>query len=72
KLFYLLVLMVAGLVNNTIAQDLPIVLGINLCGGELNEQQMPGTYNEHYAYPTKEEVDYFAKKGFKTVTIPFR
>lgn len=72
KFFYLLVLMVAGLVNNTIAQDLPIVLGINLCGGELNEQQMPGTYNEHYAYPTKEEVDYFAKKGFKTVTIPFR
>ena len=72
KFFYLLVLGAVVFVTDTKAQESPIVLGINLCGGELNEQQMPGIYNEHYAYPTKEEVDYFAGKGFKTVTIPFR
>ena len=47
-------------------------LGINLCGGEYGENTVPGNLNEHYAYPTEDEVNYFHKKGFKTVTIPFR
>ncbi len=47
-------------------------LGINLCGGEMGENNIPGTLNNHYSYPTEEEVDYFYKKGFKLVTIPFR
>jgi len=54
------------------AQGNEFSLGINLCGGEFSENNLPGNLNEHYAYPTAEEVDYFYKKGFKTVTIPFR
>lgn len=54
------------------SQESDFALGINLCGGEFSENNLPGNLNEHYAYPTAEEVDYFYKKGFKMVTIPFR
>lgn len=46
--------------------------GINLCGGEFGENYLPGTYNVHYRYPSFEDVDYFADKGFKLVDIPFK
>lgn len=54
------------------AQASAFSLGINLCGGEFADQQIPGTLNQDYAYPTEEEVNYFYRKGFKSVTIPFR
>lgn len=54
------------------AQTDPFLLGMTLGGGEINENQLPGQLNEHYQYPTEEEVDYYYQKGFRLITIPFR
>lgn len=68
----LIILFSFFLLNPGFSQGNGFTLGINLCGGEMGEQNIPGTLNNHYAYPTEEEVAYFYKKGFKLVTIPFR
>lgn len=54
------------------AQADSFLLGMTLGGGEINENQLPGQLNEHYQYPTEEEVDYYYQKGFRLITIPFR
>lgn len=54
------------------AQTDPFLLGMTLGGGEINENQLPGNLNEHYQYPTEEEIDYYHQKGFRLITIPFR
>lgn len=46
--------------------------GVNLAGAEFGEGSLPGTYNRHYTYPTKAEVDYFTAKGMNTFRLPFR
>jgi endoglucanase len=61
-----------GFSSQIAAQTDPFILGMTLGGGEINEQQLPGTLNEHYQYPSEEEVDYFYQKGFRLITIPFR
>lgn len=38
----------------------------------IGETNLPGKYNRDYTYPTKKEIAYFAKKGFKVVTLPFK
>ena len=47
-------------------------LGIVLCGPEFGERQLPGKLNTDYIYPTLEEINYFAAKGFQTITLPFK
>ncbi len=69
RLFILLLMLSAVSARS---QGTAFSLGINLCGGEFSENNIPGNLNEHYSYPTEEEVNYFYQKGFKTVTIPFR
>ena len=54
------------------AQNDPFMLGMTLGGGEINENQLPGNLNEHYQYPSEEELDYYYQKGFRLITIPFR
>jgi aryl-phospho-beta-D-glucosidase BglC (GH1 family) len=46
--------------------------GVNLAGAEFGEGHLPGTYNQHYTYPTKAEVDYFTGKGMNIFRLPFR
>jgi len=54
------------------AQKSPIQYGINMCGGEFGENHLPGTLNLHYSYPTNTEIDYFYKKGFRLIDLPFK
>jgi endoglucanase len=46
--------------------------GINLSGGELNPGRTPAIYGKDYIYPTPEELDYYASKGFTVVRLPYR
>jgi endoglucanase len=46
--------------------------GVNLAGAEFGEGNLPGTYNQHYTYPTKAEVDYFTARGMNVFRLPFR
>lgn len=46
--------------------------GVNLAGADFGENNLPGTYNVHYTYPTMQEVDYYIGKGVNTFRIPFR
>jgi endoglucanase len=45
--------------------------GVNLAGGEFTDSQLPGTYGQHYIYPTTAEVDYFMSKGMNIIRLPF-
>lgn len=46
--------------------------GVNLAGAEFGHNNLPGTYNSHYTYPTQAEVDYFRNKGMNIIRLPFR
>jgi endoglucanase len=48
------------------------VRGINLSGGELNIQRNPAIYGTDYIYPSPQELDYYASKGFAVVRLPYR
>jgi endoglucanase len=58
--------------NKTTAQNLPFKLGINLCGAEFGFQNLPGTLNTDYVYPSESDIQYFARKGFGVIALPFR
>jgi len=46
--------------------------GVNLAGADFGENNLPGTYNVHYTYPTSDEIDYFTGKGMNIFRLPFR
>jgi aryl-phospho-beta-D-glucosidase BglC (GH1 family) len=46
--------------------------GINLSGGELNPERKPAVYGTDYIYPSLQELDYYASKGFAVVRLPYR
>lgn len=46
--------------------------GVNLAGADFGTDDLPGTYNTHYTYPTPAEVDYFVSKGMNIFRLPFR
>ena len=46
--------------------------GINLSGGELTPDRTPAVYGKDYIYPTPQELDYYASKGFAVVRLPYR
>jgi endoglucanase len=54
------------------AQKSSLSFGINICGAEFGENNLPGILNKDYTYPTTQEIDYFFKKGFKVINLPFR
>ncbi|TAF49675.1 MAG: hypothetical protein EAZ62_08995, partial [Sphingobacteriia bacterium] len=58
--------------QTSFAQGPGFLMGIRLNGGEATENQVPGTLNQQYAYPTEEEVEYYYRKGFQLVCLPFR
>ena len=47
-------------------------VGVNLAGAEFGENNLLGTYNQHYTYPTRAAVDYFVDKGMNVFRLPFR
>jgi len=46
--------------------------GVNLSCAEFGQNNLPGTYNTHYTYPTQAEVDYFRNRGMNIIRLPFR
>ena len=45
--------------------------GVSLAGAEFGEQQIPGTYGQHYAYPSVASSAYFQARGMNLVRLPF-
>jgi aryl-phospho-beta-D-glucosidase BglC (GH1 family) len=45
--------------------------GVSLAGAEFAPEQVPGTYDTHYVYPSAASVSYFKGKGMDTVRLPF-
>ena len=45
--------------------------GANVSGGEFGEA-IPGVYGTDYTYPTEQEIDYYAARGFTVLRVPFR
>ena len=45
--------------------------GINLSGAELNPDRIPGVMGKDYTYPPIQELDYYQRKGFDVVRLPF-
>ncbi len=50
----------------------PFARGINLSGAEVNPEREPGIYGKDYIYPSVDELDYYASKGFAVVRLPYR
>jgi endoglucanase len=46
--------------------------GIALSGGEYNEKRNSAVYGHDYIYPSPQELDYYAQKGFAVVRLPYR
>jgi endoglucanase len=47
-------------------------IGVNISGGEFNDQKLPGEYARDYIYPEPATVDYFAGKGMNVIRVPVR
>jgi endoglucanase len=45
--------------------------GINLAGADFAPTHIPGVYGTDYIYPTPQEVEYYASKGFAVVRLPY-
>ena len=45
--------------------------GINLSGGEYNPGRRPAVYARDYIYPSSQELDYYTRKGFTVVRLPY-
>lgn len=63
-------LLSALLALGSFGQTLPF--GINMCGGEFGEKEFPGTYGVTYQYPSNTDIEYFYKKGFRLIDLPFK
>ena len=61
---------VVGGVSSSADDQFLFARGINLSGGELN----PGktVYGKDYIFPSPQELDYYASKGFTVVRLPYR
>ena len=67
--------LVAGLkssIEQAPAPDLPTdAIGVNLAGAEFTPTALPGALGPDYLWPTADEVNYYAGKGFTFARIPF-
>ncbi len=46
--------------------------GVNLCGAEFGQYNLPGTYGTDYIYPDTDTIRYFLAKGMTTIRLTFR
>lgn len=58
--------------NLTRATQSPLLFGMNMCGAEFGENNLPGVYNVHYTYPSDKQIDYFYNKGMRLIDLPFK
>lgn len=54
------------------AAQSPLLFGMNMCGAEFGENNLPGVYNVHYTYPSEKQIDYFYNKGMRLIDLPFK
>lgn len=52
--------------------QIPFARGINLSGGEFNPERKTALYGRDYIYPSVQELDYYASKGFEVIRLPYR
>jgi endoglucanase len=53
--------------------DTIFAAGINLPSGAFgDDSRRPGVYGKDYIYPSPDDLDYYAKKGFAVVRLPYR
>jgi len=45
--------------------------GINLPSASFNDEHTPGVYGRDYIYPSAKDLDYYARKGFAVVRLPY-
>lgn len=69
---YLLVLLFVSVGKYGYAQNLNLPFGVNLCGAEFGFNHLPGKFGVDFIYPQEPSLDYFAKKGLKLISLPFR
>ena len=62
----------AGNVDSGVGPAKTFLFGVNLAGAEFDEENMPGTLDQHYTYPNAAELDYYKSKGLDLVRLPFR
>ncbi|TSA65786.1 MAG: glycoside hydrolase family 5 protein [Sediminibacterium sp.] len=68
-LFYSVCLLFVGQV---IAQGNRQPFGVNLCGAEFGLNHLPGTFGKDYIYPNNTCINYYAQKGIKLISLPFK
>lgn len=48
------------------------LVGVNLAGAEFGQQNLPGTYETDYVYPSAADIDLYVERGMNLVRLPFR
>ncbi len=72
-IFLIVVTFISSIVSaQEIGRFSQLRLGINVCGAEFGEKNMPGVYGTDYIYPTDSTIYYFARKGFTLLVLPFK
>lgn len=46
--------------------------GVNLSGAEFGQDNLPGTFNSDYTWPTNGETAYYQSRGMNFIRLPFR
>lgn len=46
--------------------------GVNLSGADFGQENLPGTFNQDYTWPTSAEITYYKNKGMNFIRLPFR
>ncbi len=72
NILFALALSIVSIIVSTKTNAQVQFAGVNLAGAEFGEGNLPGTFNQHYTYPTRAEVDYFTGKGMNIFRLPFR
>lgn len=45
--------------------------GINFPSAAFNDERIPGRYGQDYIYPSANDLDYYARKGFAVLRLPY-
>ena len=70
--YLLLTILFFALHFSVLSQERTIKIGVNLCGAEFGAKNLPGVINQDYIYPTEMDIQYFVRKGFKLLSLPFK
>jgi len=62
----------AAAVPLSLRSDAIFARGINLPSASFNDKHLPGMYGTDYIYPTANDLDYYASKGFSVVRLTYR